>query len=113
MSIDFDPTRRVRRDPGPNNVAFFGFGRGEKPDTDEPETHLISFLKTRPGCTERDMHVESTAAGVTPMRFQISLNGWYTDRLLLNERQVRHLHQILDAHLRLHDDIIASIDTAG
>jgi hypothetical protein len=58
------------------------------------------------------MTVTATPAGVTPMTIEVALDGWYTDRVSLNERQVRQLSALLREHVRIHDELLAEFAEA-
>lgn len=79
----------MRRDPGDAGTTFFGFvdmpARGA-PALVEPE---LSILTGRPGHAERDLMIERGDD------LHISLTGWYTDKISLNDRQAKHLRDIL------------------
>ena len=100
MSIDFDPTKRVRRDPGPTNIAFFGFGKGTKPPIPPEIAPRQDVLFGRPGHTERAMHLTyHTAPDSKEPELVIRLAGWFVTTCELNDRQMRHLRDTLNTWL--------------
>jgi hypothetical protein len=86
----------MRRDPGPTNKTFFGFvampERGATPVL-EPE---CSMLPGRLGHAERDLMVELVEESGN---LHISLSGWYTDKVSLNDRQAIFLRNVLNRYL--------------
>jgi hypothetical protein len=83
----------MRRDPGEAGTTFFGFvdlpQRGDPPVI-EPQR---SALAGRRGVAERDLLVEKGEL------LHISLTGWYTDKVSLNDRQARFLRDALNSML--------------
>lgn len=89
----------MKRDPGPTNLAFFGFARGPKPETMAhlPEFTEETVIPGRRGAAERSLTVRTTAEGVEPFRLEIATHGWYDSAVELNIHQARALQEILGA----------------
>ncbi len=87
----------MKRDPGPTNLQFFGFGRGPKPETMErlPEFTERQIIKGRPGAAERDIIVRTTDADASHFRCAITTQGWYPSTIELNDHQVKRLLDVL------------------
>lgn len=86
----------MRRDPGPTNLQFFGFGRGPMPETQTflpPLTEEV-VIPGRRGAAERNVRIRHTAPDVTPFRCAITTEGWYPSTIELNDHQ---LSRLLDA----------------
>lgn len=105
--------KSARWDPGPTNKKR-SYPAVELPGPKAPVADMLvhDHLPGRRGATERALDIHLTHAGVTPMRVEISLDGWFRDRVELNERQVRYLRDALDRFLILHDELLAEFAEA-
>ena len=100
--------RTMREDPGATNKYTVYPGRSSDPAAPtQRELSVFADQPIRPGCAERQFQIAATAAGATPFRLHLSLAGWFTDRIELDERAARYLLDFLTMHLHIHDRMIA------
>jgi hypothetical protein len=87
----------MKRDPGPLNQQFFGFGRGPMPETMTrlPEMTEEVVIPGRRGAAERNVRVRHTAPDASHFRCAITTEGWYPSTIELNDHQVKRLLDVL------------------
>lgn len=81
--------RSARWDPGPSH-KMRSYPSAPQPQPPVPAEPKRAELPGRPGAAERNLLIEQSAF------LHVSLLGWYTDTVSLNERQARFLRDTLN-----------------